>query len=933
LTRSMAALACLALTACVAPSPQATVSATSATPVSRCQANPLGQRTLYLRGSFNQWGSPDNHAFAWVCNEMTLVTALKGEHRFKLGDEAWSNDADWGGAFAQATIATLVAKADPFIYSFNGTYRFRMTPTNPPSLTMTPCNNPKPPMGDTRLYLRGSMNNWGALDAFAFEYSCDAYYLNIRTQGLQQFKIAAANWADAATFGASTGGRNVPAHDQAMEIISQSQAAKLSQTIADIQFQFDGEATIKLAFEQGEPRITVGPLSYASATTATVDDPIALSAKHDSRSLQFKQPFGAQPSGTPILFALSAKPGIEAITLMLEKRRLEGNQELLEYSAVASLPMTLVQSESASVWQANYQFDTAAVYGYWFDVKVAGKHYAYQNNSDVVYWTREKGSNGSGKVEPFPDTDERRRAIRRFRHTTYQTNFTVPQWADQAVYYYIFPERFRNGNPANDPKPGVTRYHKQGIEFHSNWLDKPYKPGTNDGSDAIYNNDFYGGDLQGIVDKLDYIADLGANVVYLTPIFKAASNHKYDTADYTQVDPSFGSNDDFQRLTKEAKARGIRVMVDASFNHVGADSVYFDRYGNFGNQGAFANDKINRQSPYADWFTFDANKPTPDTQYRGWVGVTDLPELNKDSKSYRDFVLYNADSITKRWLTQGASGWRMDVVPWVSDDFWREWRKVVKATDPNAMTVAETWWDSSKYFLGDTFDSTMNYIFRSTVLDYANGGDAAKLYANLELTRELYPPQVFHRLMNLLGSHDQARPLHIFGATDPANIQAINLAKARFKLAVQFQMWFPGSPAIYYGDEVGLLGGEDPYNRAAYPWADKGGQPDLDLLGEFKKQIALRQKNPILSQGRLHAPLLLDQNVIVLLRELNDQWAITATNNSDQEKTVSLRLPPNLNSTQWRELQGFGTIKANNNQLTLVIPPLGGLALLKTTLN
>ena len=245
-----------------------------------------------------------------------------------------------------------------------------------------------------------------------------------------------------------------------------------------------------------------------------------------------------------------------------------------------------------------------------------------------------------------------------------------------------------------------------------------------DGSDDEYSNDFFGGDIAGIIEKLDYIRSVGANTLYITPMFTAASNHKYDTADWKHIDPHFGSNADFERLCREAAKRGIRVLPDASLNHSGADSIYFDRYGTRGGQGAFEGGRINPASPYASWYTFDATQTEPDKQFKGWVGVTDLPELNKADPSYRAFAYGAPDSVTRTWLNAGASGWRMDVAPWVPDDFWREWRSVVKQTKPDALTVAETWFDASKFFLGDEFDSTMNYIFRNAVLDYANGGDA-----------------------------------------------------------------------------------------------------------------------------------------------------------------------------------------------------------------
>jgi cyclomaltodextrinase len=374
------------------------------------------------------------------------------------------------------------------------------------------------------------------------------------------------------------------------------------------------------------------------------------------------------------------------------------------------------------------------------------------------------------------------------------------------------------------------------VEFHKDWNDKPWRPHSGDGSDDQYSNDFFGGDIAGIIEKLDYIKSVGANTLYITPMFTAASNHKYDTADWKHIDPHFGSNADFARLCREAAKRGIRVLPDASLNHSGADSIYFDRYGTRGGQGAFEGGKINPASPYASWYTFDPTQAEPDKQFKGWVGVADLPELNKADPSYRAFAYGAPDSVTRTWLNAGASGWRMDVAPWVPDDFWREWRSVVKQTKPDALTVAETWFDASKFFLGDEFDSTMNYIFRDAVLDYANGGDAQLMVANLEEMREAYPPQTFSALMNLLSTHDTARSLHMFGDVDgKATPEQVALAKQKLRLAVFFQMTYPGSPAIFYGDEVGVTGGPDPMNRGTYPWADRGGHPDNALLADFRR--------------------------------------------------------------------------------------------------
>jgi cyclomaltodextrinase / maltogenic alpha-amylase / neopullulanase len=271
----------------------------------------------------------------------------------------------------------------------------------------------------------------------------------------------------------------------------------------------------------------------------------------------------------------------------------------------------------------------------------------------------------------------------------------------------------------------------------------------------------------------------------------------------------------------------------------------------------------------------------------------------------------------------------MDVAPWVPDDFWREWRASIKAHRPDALTISETWFDASKYFLGDMFDSTMNYIFRNAVLEYAAGGNATKLYHNIELMREAYPPQAFYALMNLLSSHDQARALHQFGwhsegpnpTTDPA---VLNEAKQRLKLAVFFQMTFPGAPTVYYGDEVAVPGGDDPYNRATYPWADLGGKPDTDMLAEFKRLIKLRNEHAVLRRGSISAPLHLDANCIVLLREQGGAVAITASNNASEAKQLTVQVPARLNGQAFINALTGAAATVIAGRIKLDVPALYG---------
>ncbi|MED5621675.1 alpha-amylase family glycosyl hydrolase [Ideonella sp. BN130291] len=784
--------------------------------------------------------------------------------------------------------------------------------TKPMSSDCTPA-----PLGDTALYLRGGMNNWTASDDHEFQWSCDAYYLNVNLQQRLEFKIGDAAWRDASTFGAAAGGGTIEAAAPFALARADSRGGA-----GNLVFTFSGEHTLRLALDGGAARLTIGPKSFIDRTREPITDPVALSLHHDSRDLRDKSPFGAVTAGTTVSFGVAARPGVRAITLVIEKRRLEGNQELLEYSPVARVPMQL---DGHGRWTARHAFDAPSVYGYYFEAQIGDKTYVLHNNRDSVPWTREKGSNGTAAVELMPSAPHR---IRRLRHTVYAADFEVPAWAQDAVYYYIFPERFRNGDRRNDPKPGTDRYQDKGVEFHTEWLDKPHRPGSGDGSDDVYNNDFFGGDLAGIIDKLDYIAGLGVNTIYMTPVFTAASNHKYDTADYRNIDPHFGSNAEFTRLCDEAAKRGIRVVPDASLNHTGADSIYFNRFGNHGQQGAFQGGKIRPDSPYADWYSFDTTQAEADKQFKGWVGVTDLPELNKQSAGFRRFA-YGEGGVMQLWLDRGAAGWRMDVAPWVPDDFWREWRRAIKAHKPDAITIAETWFEASKFFLGDSFDSTMNYVFRNALLDYAAGGKAGVLAANLELMRELYPPQAFHAVMNLLSTHDAARSLHVLGWTpeviDPAKIAE---AKQRMKLAVFFQMTYPGAPAVYYGDEVGVTGGDDPYNRATYPWADLGGKPDTGMLEEFKRLIGLRKEHAVLRRGQLQAPLHVDDHVLVLARRLGDTWAVTATNNDTVAHSVQVKLPDGAPGV-WRELLTGQAHRSDGGTLSIQLPPLAGSALLR----
>lgn len=646
----------------------------------------------------------------------------------------------------------------------------------------------------------------------------------------------------------------------------------------------------------------------------------------NSRSTKYKSPFGAVPKGTEVTFKFqSYKDALTSAKLIIEKQTVVGDRGI-SYSASQNLTMTKTTLGDKDWWEVKYTFNDINIYGYYFEIYVDSYKRILSGSGKFVnvehYKLPVTGGNAVRHSE-LPNEGQ-------FIQTVYDPNFKTPEWAKDAIFYYIFPERFRNGDESNDPKIGVDKFYgNKDIEVHTNWLDeKPWVPGTGDGNstdDGEWCNDFYGGDLAGITEKLDYLKNLGINVIYSNPIFEAPSNHKYDTADYMSIDNNFGTLDDFDDLISEAGLKGIKFILDTSLNHSGSDSVYMDRYGKYPGIGAFENETIRTDSPYYEWYEFISGQTNPDNMYNQWANPT-LANLDDTCQSYRDFAFGNEDSVTKYWLKRGAAGWRMDVTPWVPDDFWKDWRTAVKSVDTNAYTVAETWWDSSKYFLGDMFDATMNYIFRAALFDYANGEEGSNVNDMLEMLRENYPPEAFYVLMNLLSTHDSPRALYRFGYESRGGAN-YTTAVNKLKLCIFVQMTYPGAPAIYYGDEVGVTGGADPYNRGPYPWADKGGTPDTTLLNDVKELVAMRNNNSILRRGSLF-PLYSDENVIAYFREYDGKTAIVLYNNSDSTKNVTLDLSEVSAAVSYSDILNSEVFTVSDSTVTLSVNALFGRALI-----
>ncbi|HXH08641.1 MAG TPA: glycoside hydrolase family 13 protein [Alphaproteobacteria bacterium] len=436
----------------------------------------------------------------------------------------------------------------------------------------------------------------------------------------------------------------------------------------------------------------------------------------------------------------------------------------------------------------------------------------------------------------------------------------TPDWVKHAVFYQIFPDRFARSERLKHPR---------GLHFKP-WGAPPEEQG------------FQGGDLLGIVDKLEYLQELGITALYLTPIFASASNHRYHTYDYYQVDPLLGGNAALRELLDQAHARGMRVVLDGVFNHA---SRGFWAFHHVLENGA--------TSPYLDWFIirgwplrpYSSDQDHP-PNYDCWWGLPALPKFNIRNPGVRDYLL----DVARYWIEFGIDGWRLDVPSEIDDDsFWQAFRRVVKAANPEAYICGEIWRYAQRWLQGDQFDAVMNYPFSRAVLSFFGARTLRKGYkpgsfellplAASEFARQidalhaLYDWQVNYAQLNVLDSHDTARALWIVGED-----------RSALRLCVLCQMTMPGAPCIYYGDEIGLSSAQDPFCRAAFPWQDKA-QWDLDLLAFYRQTIALRQRYPVLRTGtfqRLHA----SRGVYAFARTLSQQCAVVIFNT--QSKAIRL---------------------------------------------
>ena len=597
--------------------------------------------------------------------------------------------------------------------------------------------------------------------------------------------------------------------------------------------------------------------------------------EHISRQSFFRYPVGAICAKAGVRLRLSVKnAGIPRSVRVFYK--CEGGEE-----TYADMPYVFSVMDMSVYEKELVMPEKPCLVWYYFEVVT---------DSETVYYGNNRENLGGKGVASSKKPDNS------FQITVYNESYKTPEWFRHAVAYQIFPDRFFNGN-----ENGEFLGNRNDI-IKRNWGDMPFYKAEQFGGE-YRSNDFFGGNLEGIIKKLPYLEDLGITVIYLNPIFKAASNHKYDTGSYEEIDPMFGDEKTFSRLCSEAKKRGIRIILDGVFNHTGDDSQYFNKYGNYDSIGAYQS----KESPYYSWFNFIE---FPNV-YESWWGMTTLPQVNEKSEALREYLLTGENAIVKKWIRLGASGGRLDVVDELPDFFVKELRKAVKEVNPEAVIIGEVWEDASnkvaygqrrEYFYGDELDSVMNYPLRNALIDAALCRiDATEFDRRIMSIKENYPAPAYNSLLNIISSHDVERIITLvsgaptrhevdrdFQALFELRGEELNKARERVKLIIGLVMTMPGVPCLFYGDELGMQGYGDPFCRSCFPW-DRMDEvdPDSGMRTWVKSLISLRKSSRAFSDGELETVYAFE-NAYAYMRSVGEKKFIVITNFDNKENYIRL---------------------------------------------
>lgn len=689
---------------------------------------------------------------------------------------------------------------------------------------------------------------------------------------------------------------------------------------------------------------------------------------HNSWISTYRAPFEAVKEGTPVKLSLATGKGdVTSAKLVVYKAKITangGDEYNPDYTAgtVTSYPMTKAStSGDQDIWTASFTPTSYGLYGYKF----------------VLNDTKEYGDD----AKPGSTGELKLRGVKPYQLTVYSKDYKTPDWAKDAVCYQIFPDRFFNGDKSNDN----ARANARGFQpvQHRKWSDLPanYSKTPAADGDKWECNDFFGGDIAGITKKLDYLKGLGVTAIYVNPIYDASSNHRYDAVDYGTIDPFLGNFKDLEKLSAEMQKRGMHLIMDGVYNHIGDDSIYFDRYGKYKTVGAYEywsriydlmNDKhmteaaakveakkeleaegqvfipwhwenwfdirnektqdmMGKKYAYHDWQGYDSLVPFKDADYPGSEQGTVKSDLG-------DYLLYGNGKdkgVIMKWFDEGLDGWRLDVAKEVPPGFWANVRKEVKSIKTKdgsePLLLGEIWQDGSQFFTGDTFDSVMNYKLSFALGDlFLNKGDAKAADYELTVLRQNYPKEAFYDLMNIVDSHDTVRAIYKFGGGSDSVAQPTkkdfdyNLGKARLKLAATFLMGYPGMPTIYYGDEAGQYGSGDPDCRRTYPW----GKEDKDLIAHYKKVIGVRNAHKdIFARGDVNT-LKAEGDIYAFSRKADSGKLGIVALNRGKAQQVTLPVSAADGTIFTDELTGTKAT-ANGGQLTLALGENQGMMLVE----
>ncbi|MBR3972548.1 MAG: glycoside hydrolase family 13 protein [Oscillospiraceae bacterium] len=541
----------------------------------------------------------------------------------------------------------------------------------------------------------------------------------------------------------------------------------------------------------------------------------------DSKQIQYKTPFGTLVPGQVCTLTIHIPASVQTVSVECRLLNEDG-------STAQTIPFEYKMKKDAyEIFQGRFTLPETGLFFYYFYISQRSGGFRLYKEGDRT--NMEAGD--LWQVSCIPE------------------DFTVPDWARGAMIYQVFPDRFYRSGKC-DLTGKLEPY-----TVHADWYEEVGWQPTHEGK--VLNNDFYGGNFRGITEKMDYIASLGTTILYLNPISKSFSSHRYDTGDYKQPDPMLGTEADFTALCDAAHARGIKVVLDGVYSHTGSDSLYFNKNDTFPGVGAYQSE----DSPYHSWFTF---YHWPDS-YNSWWNFDTLPTVNKMDPQFIKYIITDEDSVVAHWLKLGADGYRLDVADELPDAFIKLLRDRIREIRPDALLIGEVWEDASNkksyggrrtYFTNGELDSVMNYPFRTAIINFMREWDSGRgLREAVMSIMENYPPQVIQCNMNLLGTHDTPRILTALvddfsgsrreQAQRHLTPQRLMVATERLLMASFIQYMLPGSPSLYYADETGMEGYKDPFNRRTYPW----GREHKRLLSHFRGLGQLRKDYEALRLG------------------------------------------------------------------------------------